>query len=146
MLNWCYILWGPRFPKYKLSKKNKEFFLSLGANALNDVSSTEKVVRVYLDNDEKSLIQKGPLNNKSQFLFNKSNENKPASLSVSNRSACSSGHFKLRLANQLLLFQCNENGSTKTEKIDLVLESISRDCEPSPPATLKSQSVDWQKR
>lgn len=86
MLNWCYILCGPRFPKYKLSKKNREFFLSLGASALNEVSSNDKVVRVYLDNDEKGLIQKSSLNNKGQFLFNKSNnENKSANLAVSIR-------------------------------------------------------------
>lgn len=83
MLNWCYILCGPRFPKYKLSKRNKEFFLSLGASALNDASSDDKAVRIYLDNDEKSLIQKGSLNSKGQFMFNKSLDNKPANLSVS---------------------------------------------------------------
>ena len=72
-------------------------------------TTNDKVVRVYLDNDDKSLIQKS---NKTQYLFSKNNnENKSTNTSYNN----------------------NENGSTKTEKIDLALESISRDCEPSPP-------------
>lgn len=90
------------------------------AGNLNDIPLNDKVVQVYLDNDEKSLIQKGSLS-KTQILYSKNGDGKSKTY--------------------------NENGSNRaSEKIDLVLESISRDCEASPPASLKSQNLDWQKR
>lgn len=121
MLNCCYILCGPKYPKYKLSKKNKEFFRSLETKTVNDASTNDRIVRVYLDHDDKSLIQKSSINNKNQFLLNKNNETKTTNV----------------------FNKFNEkNSSTKTAdnsntKIDLALESISQDCEPSPPATVK---------
>jgi len=124
LLNCCYTLCGPKYPKYKLSKKNREFFLNLEAPALNDVSTNDRVVRVYLDNDDKSLIQKGSNNNKTQYtMYNKSNETNKTTAPFN-----------------------NENGSSKQDKIDLVLESISRDCEPSPPTIKRTQNNNSQSK
>lgn len=81
ILNWAYILCGPKFPKHKLIRKSKEFFLNLEVNTLNDGTTNDKIVRVYLDNDDKSLIQKSSLN-KTTFVYNKNNENK-SNISVS---------------------------------------------------------------